>query len=226
MIYIQKIYGSCGLNHQIIKKSWDVTPVTYGRTDGKWKIGQYSELNHQKPQFEMNDPRSQFPKCCLKWRFAKIETRKNYPHYNLSKYCPFFHLPVCVYVCHRRGISSFLNNLIVYTMLTIYLWKHIILADPFDRHDQIDPLDPLDNLDHPHHLVQLDHHDYPNTLMDQRIYQKDEYRITIVLVASCEDFTHYFEMTIPASCDVYHSRCYFGVSLILGMGSDQKNGIF
>ena len=34
----------CGLNHQIIKKSWDVTPVTDGRRDGggKWKIEQCS----------------------------------------------------------------------------------------------------------------------------------------------------------------------------------------
>ena len=51
MICIQKIYGFQGLNHQIIKESWDVTPVTDERTDGggKWKIVQYSELN-QKPQ--------------------------------------------------------------------------------------------------------------------------------------------------------------------------------
>ena len=45
MICIQKIYGFHGLNHQIINKSWDVTPVTYGRTHGgggKWKIGQCS----------------------------------------------------------------------------------------------------------------------------------------------------------------------------------------
>ena len=34
MICIQKIYGFHGLNHQIIEESWDVTPVTNGRTDG------------------------------------------------------------------------------------------------------------------------------------------------------------------------------------------------
>ena len=43
MICIQKIYGFHGLNHQIIKKSLDVTPVTYGGGGGgKWKIGQCS----------------------------------------------------------------------------------------------------------------------------------------------------------------------------------------
>ena len=31
MICIQKIYGFCGLNLQIIEESWDVTPVTNGR---------------------------------------------------------------------------------------------------------------------------------------------------------------------------------------------------
>ena len=35
MICIQKIYGFHGLNHQIIEKSWDVTPVTDGRTNGR-----------------------------------------------------------------------------------------------------------------------------------------------------------------------------------------------
>ena len=39
MICIQKTYGFHGLNHQIIEKNFDVTPVTDG---GKWKIGQYS----------------------------------------------------------------------------------------------------------------------------------------------------------------------------------------
>ena len=33
MICIRKIYGSCGRNHQIIKKCWDVTWRTDGRTD-------------------------------------------------------------------------------------------------------------------------------------------------------------------------------------------------
>ena len=28
--------------HQITEKSWGVTPVTRGRTDGKWKVVQYS----------------------------------------------------------------------------------------------------------------------------------------------------------------------------------------
>ena len=120
-------------------------------------------IRKQFAKFEMNDPQSQFPKSCLKWRFAKIEKRNNYPQSGFGQILPFFHIPVCAYVSHRRDISSFLSNLIVYTMLTIYLWKHIILAYHFDRHDQIDPLD---------HLVQLDHHDYPNTLTDQRICQK------------------------------------------------------
>ena len=35
MICIQKIYCFHGLNHQIIEESWDVTPVTYIRTDGR-----------------------------------------------------------------------------------------------------------------------------------------------------------------------------------------------
>ena len=48
MIY--EIYGFQGLNHQIIEESLDVTPLTYKRTDGKWKIVQYSELN-QKPLY-------------------------------------------------------------------------------------------------------------------------------------------------------------------------------
>ena len=41
-----KIYGFHVLNHQIIKKGWDVTPVTYGgRTNGgKWKIVPYSGI--------------------------------------------------------------------------------------------------------------------------------------------------------------------------------------
>ena len=49
----------CCLNHQIIKKSWNVTPVMEDeRTDGgKWKIEQCSELN-QKPQKEQNDKRT------------------------------------------------------------------------------------------------------------------------------------------------------------------------
>ena len=43
MICIQKIYSFHGLNHQIMEESWDVTPVTNGRTeDGKRKIGQCS----------------------------------------------------------------------------------------------------------------------------------------------------------------------------------------
>ena len=49
MICIQKIYGFHGINRQNIEKSWYVTPVTNGRTnggrrteDGKWKIGQCS----------------------------------------------------------------------------------------------------------------------------------------------------------------------------------------
>ena len=43
MICIQKIYSFHGLNHQIMEESWDVTPVTKGRTeDGKRKIGQCS----------------------------------------------------------------------------------------------------------------------------------------------------------------------------------------
>ena len=45
MICIQKMYGFLGLNHQIIKKSWDVTPVTDECTEdwgGKWKIEQCS----------------------------------------------------------------------------------------------------------------------------------------------------------------------------------------
>ena len=44
MIYIKKINGFLGLNHQIIRKSWDVTPVTDERRteDGKWKIEQCS----------------------------------------------------------------------------------------------------------------------------------------------------------------------------------------
>ena len=29
----------CCLNHQIIKKSWDVTPVTYGRTEEEEESG-------------------------------------------------------------------------------------------------------------------------------------------------------------------------------------------
>ena len=33
MICILKIYGFCGLTHQIIKTSWDVMPVTYRRTN-------------------------------------------------------------------------------------------------------------------------------------------------------------------------------------------------
>ena len=122
-------------------------------------------IRKQFAKFEMIDPQSQFPKSCLKWRFAKIERKKNnYPQSGFGQILPFFHIPVCAYVSHRRDISSFLSNLIVYTMLTIYLWKHIILAYHFDRHDQIDPLD---------HLVQLDHHDYPNTLTEQRICQKN-----------------------------------------------------
>ena len=121
-------------------------------------------IRKQFAKFEMNDPQSQFPKSCLKWRFAKIEKRNNYPQSGFGQILPFFHIPVCAYISHRRDISSFLSNLIVYTMLTIYLWKHIILAYHFDRHDQIDPLD---------HLVQLDHHDYPNTLTEQRICQKN-----------------------------------------------------
>ena len=46
MICILKIYGFHVVNHQIIKKGWDVTPVTYGgRTNGgKWKIVQYSGI--------------------------------------------------------------------------------------------------------------------------------------------------------------------------------------
>ena len=36
MICIQKIYGFNGPNHQIIKTSWDVTPVTHGRTN-EWR---------------------------------------------------------------------------------------------------------------------------------------------------------------------------------------------
>ena len=31
-----------GFDHQIIKKSWNVAPVTYGRKDGKWKIEPYT----------------------------------------------------------------------------------------------------------------------------------------------------------------------------------------
>ena len=42
MICIQKIYGFHGFDHQIIKKSWNVAPVTYGRKDGKWKIEPYT----------------------------------------------------------------------------------------------------------------------------------------------------------------------------------------
>ena len=48
MIGIQKIYVFHGLNRQNIEKSWDVTPVTDGRTEdgggggGKWKIEQFS----------------------------------------------------------------------------------------------------------------------------------------------------------------------------------------
>ena len=45
MICIQKMYGSQGLNHQIIEERWDATPMTYIRT-----YIQCSELN-QKPQF-------------------------------------------------------------------------------------------------------------------------------------------------------------------------------
>ena len=40
MICIQKICGFHRLNHQIIEKSGDVTPVKDG--GGKWKIEQYS----------------------------------------------------------------------------------------------------------------------------------------------------------------------------------------
>ena len=35
MICIQKIYGFHGLNHKIIEKSRDVTPVTDGRANGR-----------------------------------------------------------------------------------------------------------------------------------------------------------------------------------------------
>ena len=37
-----KIWFSHGRCHQITEKSWGVTPVTRGRTDGKWKVVQYS----------------------------------------------------------------------------------------------------------------------------------------------------------------------------------------
>ena len=36
MICIQKIYGFNGTNHPIIETSWDVTPVTHGRTN-EWR---------------------------------------------------------------------------------------------------------------------------------------------------------------------------------------------
>ena len=38
----QKIHGFHALNHQIIEKSWDVTPVTHTRTHEQWKVEQYS----------------------------------------------------------------------------------------------------------------------------------------------------------------------------------------
>ena len=52
MICIQKIYGFRCLNHQIIEESWDVTPVTNGRTDGRRTESgrKCSVLLDQKPQ--------------------------------------------------------------------------------------------------------------------------------------------------------------------------------
>ena len=42
VIGFQKKYGLFSLNHNIIEKMCDVTPVTdERREDGKWKIGQY-----------------------------------------------------------------------------------------------------------------------------------------------------------------------------------------
>ena len=42
VIGFQKMYGLFSLNHNIIEKMCDVTPVTdERREDGKWKIGQY-----------------------------------------------------------------------------------------------------------------------------------------------------------------------------------------
>ena len=42
VIGFQKMYGLFSLNHNIIEKMCDVTPVTdKRREDGKWKIGQY-----------------------------------------------------------------------------------------------------------------------------------------------------------------------------------------
>ena len=43
MICFQKICGFRALNHQIIEKSWDVTPV-HILTHGHWKVEQYSVL--------------------------------------------------------------------------------------------------------------------------------------------------------------------------------------
>ena len=42
VIGFQKMYGLFSLNHNIIEKMCDVTPVTdERREDGKWKIGHY-----------------------------------------------------------------------------------------------------------------------------------------------------------------------------------------
>ena len=49
----------------------------------------------------------------------------------------YFPMSVCVLVCHRRDISSFLDNLILQTMQTVCI-------------------DKLDHQDHPDHLDHLD----------------------------------------------------------------------
>ena len=74
--------------------------------------------------------------------------------FGLPEHCTNFQFPPPPSVLrHRRDISTFLDNLMVYTMKTIYVFLiHIIKAD---NPDHLEHLDHLGHLDHPDHSTIL-----------------------------------------------------------------------